>query len=539
MSFRRVVGLGALAALAMVGCKQQGGTSGGTGGAGASSASASAGQGGPGAKGDMLAPGRAADLRVSPDGRFVTFLLNAKKPPIDGIPPKMLLGELHAAPVAGSAPRALGGGVTNDVGGLLFTQDSKHLLFLTGFDAASRSGALHVYAFGTPDAEPVKLGTTVTYMVPSPDGTQLAFVDSGLLRVGPLPAGPFRDVAGEVATAQFTPDGKTLLFKRKLTAAGGLAAVALDKPDAAPVKLADQVGEYQVASDGKRVAWQARSESVRGMYDLYVAELPALKGKRVATGSQAFSFSPDAKWLARTDGGKPELRGDLVVGPASGEGGRKVGTRVEEFAFSPDSTALGFLDSYDLTARAGLMGVVALPDGEPRKVGSRVPNFTWGSDGKHVAFLSRFLKPIYSVDLMLYPLGAEQAVKVHPGVFGYGFTPGNGEVVFRTNCIREGRACDFKALPLPQQEKGEPQTWLQGIFSYKFSHDGQRTLVTSARMDSDTYDVAVYDRRTQVRKTLDERVQIPAYFAGKDDSRVVYLVTQGPRPGVYSAPATP
>ncbi len=536
MSFRRFVGVGVLAALAVAdtGCKRseaQGGKSGG---------SASRSTGGAAAKGELLAPGSATDLRVTPDGQFVTFLLDAKKPPIDGIPPKLVTGKLHVVSASGgAAPSLLGTGVTNDVGGLLFTPDSKHLLFLTDFEPSSRSGALHAYAFGTPEAAPVKLGATVTYMVPSPDGTQLAFVDSGLLRVGPLPAGPFRDVAGEVSTAQFTPDGKTLLFKRKLTAAGGLAAVALDKPDAQPVKLADQVGEYQLSPDGKRVAYQVRSDSVRGMYDLFLAELPGLKGKKIATGSTGFAFSSDGKWLARTDGAKPELRGDLFVGPASGEPGRKVGERVEEFSFSPDAKALGFLENYDISARAGLMGVVALPDGTPKRVGSRVPNFTWGSNGQHVAFLSRFLKPIYSVDLMLYSLGAEKAVKVQPGVFGYGFAPGNSDVVFRTNCIREGRACDFKAVALPQQEKIEPATWLQGIYSYKFSNDGQRALFTAARMDSDTYDVGVYDMKSKARKTLDERVQLPAFFAGKDDSRVVYLVTQGPKPGVYASPATP
>jgi hypothetical protein len=154
-----------------------------------------------------------------------------------------------------------------------------------------------------------------------------------------------------------------------------------------------------------------------------------------------------------------------------------------------------------------------------------------------VAFLSRVLKPIYSVDLMLYTLGAEKAEKVHAGVFGYGFTPGNTEVIFRTNCIREGRACDFKALPLPKAQP-EPATWIQGIFSYKLSSDGQRFLVSYARMDSDTYDVGVYDVKSKARKTLDQRVQIPAYFAGPGDSHVVYLMTQGGKPGVYIAPAT-
>jgi hypothetical protein len=257
----------------------------------------------------------------------------------------------------------------------------------------------------------------------------------------------------------------------------------------------------------------------------------------VATGTTAFAFSPDAKWLARTQGAKPELLGDLYVGPASGEAGRKVGERVKELAFSPDSGALGFLAKYDLPAGAGLMGVVTLPDGEPKLVGSRVPNFTWGKDSKHVAFLSRFLKPIYSVDLMLYQVGAEKAQKAHPGVFGYGFAP--EALVFRANCIREGRACDFKALPLPRAEAAEPKTWLQGIYSYKLSEDGNRVLATSARMDSDTYDVAVYDVKTQARKTLDQGAQLPAYFAGPSDSLAVYVVKQGAQPGVYVAPAQP
>ncbi|XXF75548.1 gliding motility protein [Myxococcaceae bacterium GXIMD 01537] len=535
MSMRRFVAVGALAALAVAGCKrgkeEQGSSR---------SGAASRGRGANvAAKGELLAPGQVTDLRVSPGGQFITYLLDAKKPPVDGIPPKMVVGRLHVVPATGGASRELGRGVTNDVGGLLFTPDGKHLLFLTGFEPASRSGALYAWPLGTAEGEPSKLGDAVTYMVPSADGTQLAFVDSGLLRVGPLPAGPFQDVAGEVSTAQFTPDGKSLVFKRKLSAASGLAVVALDKPGAKPVKVADEVGEYQLSPDGKRLAYQVRSDSSPGAYDLFLTDVATPKGRSVAEGTTGFAFSPDSQWLARTEGSRYEQPGDLVVGPASGEGGRKVGERVEKFAFSPDSRALGFLDSYDVAARAGLMGVVALPDGEPKKVGGRVPNFTWGSDGRFVAFLSRFPKPVHSVDLMLYTVGAEKAEKVHPGVFGYGFSPKNEDVVFRTNCIREGRACDFKAMPLPRDEKGEAATWLQGIYTYKLSDDGQRALFTAARMDSDAYDVGVYDVRARVRKTLDERVQLPVYFAGKDESRVVYLVTDGPAPGVYASSATP
>ncbi|AKF81214.1 gliding motility protein [Myxococcus fulvus 124B02] len=488
-------------------------------------------------QGLLLDAGRAADLRLTSDGRFATYLMNGQKPRLDGVPPQMLLGELRVVSVEGGEPRKLGDSVTNVPGGLLFSADSRYALYLTGYNPASQSGTLNVATLDDAKAEPAVLGTAVSYMLPSPDGSKVAFVDGGKLKLGPLPAGPFVDVAAEVSTAQFTADGKALLFKRRLSAAGGLAVVTVDKPEVAPRKLADQVGDYAVSPDGQRVAFQVRSESVRGLYDLYLAELPAEKPKRLAVASQSFGFSPDGKWLARSENGKPDVPGDLYVGPAAGGPGRKVGERVETFAFSPDSQAVGFLDKYDVTARAGLMAVASLPDGAPKRVGDRVPNFVWGSDASYVAFLSRFLKPEYSVDLMLYPLGAEKAEKVHRGVFGYGFMPGNGQVVFRSNCIRNGRACDFKALELPQ--KAEPRTWLQGIFSYKLSADGKRVLATYARMDSDTYDIAVYDAKTQARKPLDQGVQVPVYFGGKEDSRAVYIIAQGPKAGVYSVSALP
>jgi hypothetical protein len=531
---RRAVMAGALMALALVGCKDGSGK--GSGSKGSARAEAAV-----GGVGTMLAEGPAEDLRVSGDGQFATYLRKTHKPIVEGIPPQMRLGELYVVPVTGGVPRKLGDGVTNYPGGQLFTPDSKHVLYLTGYNVANQSGALHVLALREPTAEPQKLGGTVTYFLPSPDGSKLAFVDGGVLKLGPLPAGPFRQVAGEVSTAGFSPDGATLFFKRKLTAAGGLLAVPVEAPQgkaAEPLKLADQVGDYVVSPDSKHVAYQVRTNPVQGAYDLYVADLPELKGRKVASGTTAFTFSPDSKWLARNDGLNPEVPGDLYVGPASGEPGRKLGEKVKDMAFSPDSKALGFLSKYDETASAGLMSVVVLPDGTPKEVAGRVPNFTWSKDGKYVAFPKRFLKPIYSVDLMLYQVGAEKAEKAHPGVFGYGFTPGNPTLVFRTACVRDGRACDFKALPLPPPEQAQPQTWLQGIYSYKVSEDGNRVLATLARMDSDTFDVAVYDVKTQARKTLDQGAQLPAYFAGPNDSLAVYVL-KGAHPGVYVAPAQP
>jgi hypothetical protein len=148
--------VGALAALAAVGCKRSGDEGKGRGRSAASRASASASAP---AKGQLLAPGVASDLRVTPDGQFLTYLLKAKKPAVDGIPPQMVVGELHVVPVAGGESQTLGTGVTNDVGGMLFTPGSKHLLFLTGFEPSVRSGALNVYTFATPTARSWPLWT--------------------------------------------------------------------------------------------------------------------------------------------------------------------------------------------------------------------------------------------------------------------------------------------------------------------------------------------------------------------------------------------
>ena len=309
MSQRRVWWGVVVVVLALVGCKR----SEDKGGSGARGTGGAAAVGGAGV---MLAEGAAEDLRVTDDGRFATYLVRARKPLVEGVPPQMRLGELHLVPVEGGVPRRLGDGVTNVPGGLLFSPGSRHVLFLTGFNVANHSGALHVLELGEPTAEPRKVGEAVSYFVPSPDGKSVAFVDGGVLKLGPLPTGPFRQVGGEVSTAGFSPDSGTLFFKRRLTAAGGLLAVPVQEPagkTSEPRKLAEQVGDYVLSPDSKHVAYQTRTSAALGTYDLYVADLPALEGRKVATGTTSFAFSPDSKWLARNDGGKPEQAGDVVV----------------------------------------------------------------------------------------------------------------------------------------------------------------------------------------------------------------------------------
>jgi hypothetical protein len=504
----------------------------------AGSTSARAGIGG---LGTAVAQMKATDLRVTPDGKVALYLADPRRPALQGLPPQLVLGELFEVPTTGGAPRKLGNGITNAPGGYLTSPDSHWALFLVGYNAAVQAGQLMRVDLSDPSADPIELGTDVTYMLFSSDSKWLAFVSKGVLKVGPAGAATYRDVAGEVENAHFSPDGRYLLFKRTLAAAGSLLVQSLTGSEPAR-KLGDQVGDYLFSPDSKRVAFAARSEVVHSTYDLFQAALPALKAERIAGGAGDFRYSPDGRWLARIEGQRPEVLGDLFVGPADGSAGRRVGQKVGEFEFAKDSTALALLENYDVrpapAGGSGALTVVRLPDGKPQRVGEHVPNFVWGADARWLAFLGRFYKPVFSVDLMLYAMGEEKAAKVHAGVFGYGFAPRDVGLLFRSDCRREGRECNLYRLDMAKPKEAAQQI-VDGIHTWKVSEDGGRILVTYARSDADAYDVAVYSLKTAKRQTLDQYVVPPAYFAAPDGSRVVYVEKNGNRVGVYVADRVP
>ncbi|MGQ0508083.1 MAG: TolB family protein, partial [Myxococcaceae bacterium] len=343
--------------------------------------------------GVSVSGGIAADLRATADRRFITFLTDSMKPRVDGIPPQMLVGVLQALPVNGGAARKLGTGVTNLPGGYLTSADSRWVLYLGGFNAASHSGTLHAADLKDPSSDPVRLDADVTYLLPSPDSTTVAYVKSGVLKVGSLPKGPFREVAGEVTTAQFSPDSAYLAFRRSPSAAGGLGLVKVAGSE--PLrKLSDQVGDYTFSPDGKRLAFAVRSTTTPGTFDLFVASVADAKPSKVATGSSGFAFSPDGKWLARTEGSKSveavNFVGDVVVGPATGTAGTKVATSVSStgFGFSPDSTKLAALEKFDFSKGRewGSLVYVDLKDSKPKELAKRVKTFLWAPDSQSLAF---------------------------------------------------------------------------------------------------------------------------------------------------------
>jgi hypothetical protein len=491
--------------------------------------------------GKPLAVGAAADLRLTPNGQVATYLADGQKPRLEGVPPQMVIGTLQAVPIAGGPVRRLGTGVTNVPGGYLFSPDSRWVLFLSGYNAANQSGELHLQDLQDPASKAIPLGNRVSYVLVSPDSRWLAFVDGAVLKAGLLPLGPFKELSGEVSTAEFTPDSRTLIAKRRASAGGSLLAVTL--AEWSQRKLSDRVGDYSISPDSKRVAFARQSERSPGMYDLFLSDLSDQSGRisKLANDTGMIAFSPDAKWLARTQNWNVEqAHGDLYLGSTDGRPARKIAEKVgERLAFSADSKAVAYLELWNQPTRTGLMGVAELPDGKPRRVGGRVPNFSWGSDGSMLAFLSRFIKPAYSVDLMLYRVGEEKAVRVQPGVYvGYGIGPNNQYLLFRGNCIRNNRACDLFFYDLTKP-KSEPKKIVEGVYSFKTAERGDRILVTYARVDAETFDLAVYNLKTGERKTLDRNIVLPALFAAQDGSKVAYVIAGRERAGVYLAEGVP
>ena len=351
----------------------------------------------------------------------------------------------------------------------------------------------------------------MSFLTVSPDSRAVAFIDGGLLKLAPLEAGSTaRPVAPDVSTAKFALGGSRLLALRRASAGGALLAVRTTEPVTAPTRLAERVADYEVSSDGRHVAFTQASAVAKDVWDLYVATLDGGSPVKAAAGVGLYGFSPDGRWLGRIEGKRNALGrvvvGALLVGPASGAEAKPVGDKVGRFGFAPDGTALWALDLYNEQHDRGTLLVVDLPQRTVRTLKERAHTGEWGKDGRFLAFNVEIIQPLPSMDLYLYVRGEEQAFRVKEGVYGFGIS--SGEVLlFRSECVRQSqrdqpRACWLNELDLARPHEA-PKQILEGIYSFKVSETGERILVSYARMDSDTYDTAVYNRRTQERKTLD------------------------------------
>ncbi len=497
--------------------------------------------------GQRVLEGEGQELRASPDGQVLTVLLEAQKPTLQGVPPPMRLGSLWAVPAKGGAAQKLGTNVTNMPGGWLHTSDSKWILFTTQWDPAQQVGELFVQDAKKLDAERTRISMKVSYFVPSDDGTQLAYVENGILHAGKLPDGPFPQLAGEVSTAEFSADGRYLYFKRKFSAAGGLYQVDLKEERPQPRRLIDQVTEYTVLRSGKYVVVSARATPADTNFQLHLFEVDTLKGRKLSDDAQRYRVSHDGRFIAWRDSAFPD-KGQLSVMVLPAGKVRVLGAKVSDFDFSPDGARFVYRDNYlelglggrdaqkegsKLVERVGDLNVIEMPDGEPRLLARQCPNFLFAPGGSTLAFTARIDRPEVTRRLSIYPAGATEPIALKDWLYEYQF-PGKGErLYFRSDCLREGRACDLNSVSANPEPGVTPKKEVEGTFGFRFSADGKRAALAFAHLTDQTFDLAYRNLETGEQKTVDQYVEWPALMLA--DGSVAYLVHEKSRAGIYVA----
>ncbi len=500
--------------------------------------------------GERRVEGPVTELRASPDGEVLTVLRDAVKPPISGVPPPMRLGALWAVSASGGAAQKLGNGVTNMPGGWLHTGDSRWILFNAGWDPQQQVGELYVQDARQLGAERQRISARASYFVPSDDGTQVAFIEGGVLHAGKLPGGPFPQLAGEVSTAEFSADGRYLYFKRKFSSAGGLYQLDLKDERPQPRRLIDQVTEYTVLRSGKYVVALARETPVDRVFQLHLFEVATLKARKLAEDAHRFRASRDGRFLAWRDNDPGPEKGALYLMALPDGAPRKLGAKVSDFDFSPDGARFAWrdnfielslggsespLDDHKLVERVGDLHVLEMPDGEPKRLARQSPNYLFAPNSAALAYTARIDRPEVTRRLFLYPAGATEPIALKDWLYEYTF-PATGEFLyFRSDCLRDGRACDLLSMPAKPATGELPKKELEGTFGVRFSPDGKRALVASAHITDMTHDISVRDLAKGTQVMIDQYVEWPGLLLGPEGAKVAYLVNEKNRPGLYVA----
>lgn len=498
--------------------------------------------------GTRVLEGAAQDLRAAPDGAVVTVLLDAQKPNVQGVPPPMRLGTLWAVSTKGGGAHKLGNGVTNMPGGWMFSPDSRWILYSAGWDPTRQDGELYVQDATKLDGERQRIAPSVTYFVPSDDGSMVAYVAGGVLHAGRLPGGPFPQLAGDVSTAEFSADGRYLYFKRKFAAAGGLYQIDLKASRPEPVRILDQVTEYTVLRSGKHVVVNARATPADATLELHVFDVATLKGRKLSDDAQRYRISRDGQFIAwRDSSGGPDKGVLQLVATAGGEP-RELGKQVNDFDFSADGRRFVFRDNYRelalggrdatredtrLVERVGDLTLVQMPDGAPTVLARQSPNFLFAPSGSTLAYTARIDRPEVTRRLYLLPESAEKGLPLKDWLYEYQFTQRGDVLYFRSDCLREGRACDLNSISTTPAADEKPKKHAEATFSFRLSADGTRALVAIAHLTDLTYDLALRTFETGEQKIIDQYVEWPAVLL--QTGGVAYLVDEKHRAGVYVA----
>ncbi|MFN7135299.1 MAG: hypothetical protein ACK4N5_24710, partial [Myxococcales bacterium] len=388
---RRLVLLAAAALVALAGCSKKSGTQ------------------KPKGLGQALASMPARALALAPDGGSVAFVADVKPPPEKSAPAGVFQGILTTVPMAGGTPRQLGGGVTTLEDGFRFSPDGRFIAYLQGFRFADQSGTLQIAPNPTGDARQLAEGAKFYRF--SPDSKLLGYVAAGQLHLVELATFADRLVAHDVATFEFAPDASAMLIRRPV-ASGSDLLLAGTAAGAKPTKLGDGVGEYQFSPDGKVVAFTARQGSMEAPYALFLRDTAGGELRKLGEGVSNFYFSPDSRFIAFIDGVKvTRTFGDLQLASTTGGAARKLGENVVEVRWSPVSNAVGFRENHEDSAgrkRVVFKYATTTGEGSAKVVADGVASFVFSGDGRHLAYLQRVTKPMYSIDLHVQEVGADE-----------------------------------------------------------------------------------------------------------------------------------
>ncbi|HWV38810.1 MAG TPA: hypothetical protein VN033_10085 [Vulgatibacter sp.] len=483
-------------------------------------------------EGKLVAKGPAREVIAAPGGDALAWLAepHLAKDKGHNAPDHMYLGTATFS--AFGAPIVLGRDVATLPGSFFFSPTGAQVGAITSWSFKKQSGTLVVGDVAMSQARGV--AEDVSFFAFGPDGAQLGWVAEGVLWVGPADGrGDPARIAEGIATFEFSPDGRSIAARRRAISGGQLVLARLGGGEVQT--LGERVADYEWSPDGTRLAYTARNDT--GSMDLFL-ETPGRTPVRVGKSVPAFRFSREGGHLAFIgDVSHKKQFGDLYVLPKGASTAAKLGTEVTEFDFDPTGARIAWLDRYSPQSRGGALTwakVAANP--KPRRLGPNVPSFIWSHGGGHLAFVQRQLSPIFSIDLFLADVsGEEDAVKVAQGVFGYSFSGNDERLLFRTNCTRNGRACDLRSAPLASP--AESLLVARGIHTYEpATPDESVLLVTYARTDADALDLAMVPADGSASPhMLDQRVLAGTKIVSGQNQGVAYAVLDPARLGVYLA----
>jgi hypothetical protein len=517
----------------------------------------------PRTSGTALVKARAIDLFVAPSGQYVATLTDAGPSKDLGAPPDILQGTLMVAPVAGGPARKVGNYVPNTAGKVLYSTNGAYLACLADFSVAQGAGELHLVRTAGGDAE--SLADGVTYFAFSPDGDTIAYISRGALFLRPTAGGEARQIAASVSVFEFGPShagGTRLLVKRSVNSGRGL--FLYEASGDKTTDLARGVGAFGFSPDGVAFVFQADTLLVPGILDSG-AKAPLVKAppkdssgfyrvignsppKRLSTdGVAVFKFAPKSTrvaWVTRSFGSAPV--GDLYV---ADEDVKKIAQKVQQFSFAPDGT-IYLLGAYDPSSNAGTVGYQP-PTGALVELAHNVKEFTVTPQSKYLLYSEGIsINNTFTYALEVHRIGApadEKPRRIDTGVFGYVVDQQEQRLAYKARCVDAGKACNLYVADL--EHAAESTLLAQRVAAFQFApaphglvvvtsqHEGKLTgrLIFSLGLVAATPNAPV--------QVLDDQMNGDFVLAGAARDRIVYVVAEKDREGLYStglaAPAQP